>query len=52
MDSMVLPSDGRRYRRQVTFWYVPDVRRWVKFLGSTPRNNFSEELLEYKLNED
>ena len=53
LDTMVRPSDGSRaYRRQVTYWYVPDVRRWVKFQGSTPRNSFGEELLEYKLNEN
>jgi len=53
LESIVQPSDGlRAYQRQVTFWYVPDVRRWVKFQGSTPKNRFSEELLTYKLNED
>jgi len=53
LDSMVRPSDGSRaFPRQVTFWYVPDVRRWVKLQGTTPKNRFSEELLEYKLNED
>ena len=53
LDSMVRPSDGSRaFPRQVTFWYVPDVRRWVKLQGATPKNSFSEELLDYKLNED
>ena len=50
---MVRPLDGSRpFPRQVTFWYVPEVRRWVKLQGTTPRNRFSEELLSYKLNED
>jgi len=53
LDSMVQPTDGSRgFRRQSTVWYVPDVRRWVKVLISTPKLNASEELLEYKLNED
>lgn len=53
LDSMVQPLDGAHvYRRQVTLWYVPDVRRWVKLQGSTPKNLFSEELLRYKLNEN
>ncbi len=53
LDTMVRPLDGSRpFPRQVTFWYVPEVRRWVKLQGTTPRNRFSEELLSYKLNED
>jgi len=52
LESMVQRSDSPRpHPRQVTFWYAPEVRRWVKFQGSTPRNSFGEELLEYKLNE-
>lgn len=53
VDTMVQPLDGSRaYPRQVTFWYAPDVRRWVKLLVFTPRVNSNEELLSYKLNED
>jgi len=53
LQSMVQRSDRPRpHPRQVTFWYVPEVRRWVKFQGSTPANSFGEELLEYKLNEN
>ena len=53
LDTMIQPLDGSRaYPRQGTFWYVPDVRRWVKFQIVTPRARTSEELLEYKLNEN
>lgn len=53
LDTVIQPSDGSRaYQRQTTVWYVPNVRRWVKFQGVTPKVTFSEELLEYKLNED
>lgn len=53
LDSMVQPSDGSRaYPRQVTYWYSPDVRRWVKLLGFTSSARFDEELLSYKLNEN
>ena len=53
LESTVHPLDGSRaYQRQATFWYVPDVRRWVKFKVVTPRVSVSEELLEYKLNEN
>lgn len=53
LDSTVQPSDGlRAFRRQLSVWYVPEVRRWVKLQGETPRNRFSEELLGYKLNEN
>lgn len=53
LDSTVQPLDGSRaFQRQATFWYVPDVRRWVKFQVVTPRTRISEELLEYKLNEN
>jgi hypothetical protein len=53
MDSIVQPANNSRaFSRQLTTWYVPDVRRWVKLQGVTPRASFSEELLEYKLNED
>jgi hypothetical protein len=53
VESTVRPSGGSRaYPRDLTYWYVPDVRRWVKDQGVTPRNKFSSELLEYKLNEN
>jgi len=53
LDSTVQPVDGSRaFSRQGTFWYVPEVRRWVKFQIVTPRASISEELLEYKLNEN
>jgi hypothetical protein len=53
VDTVVQPLDGSlAYPRRVTFWYVPDVRRWVKLQVFTPRVSSSEELLAYKLNED
>ena len=53
VESTVRPSDGSRaYPRDLAYWYVPEVRRWVKYQGTTPRNKFSSELLEYKLNEN
>ena len=54
LDSMVQPSGGTRaYRRQVTLWYVPEVRRWVKNqIFTSPNSSGSEELLDYKLNEN
>lgn len=54
LDSFVQPVVGvtRPFRRQVTFWYAPEVRRWVKFQGTTPMATFGEVLLEYKLNEN
>lgn len=53
VESTVRPQDGSRaYPRQLTYWYVPDVRRWVKYQGTTPKVSFGSELLEYKLNEN
>ena len=47
------PFDGSRaFQQQATFWYVPEVRRWVKLQAVNPNRRLSEELLEYKLNED
>lgn len=47
------PLDGSRaYQQQASFWYVPEVRRWVKLESVTPNRRLSEELLEYKLNEN
>ena len=40
------------YQAQGTIWYDPEVRRWVKFQTVSPNVKGSEELLEYKLNED
>jgi hypothetical protein len=53
LDSTVETVDGtRNFRRQSTFWYVPEVRRWVKLSVTAPRLSAGEELLSYKLNED
>ncbi len=53
VESTARPSDGSRaYPRDLAYWYVPEVRRWVKYQGTTPRNKFGSELLEYKLNEN
>ncbi len=53
LESVVQPSDrSRAYQRNGSFWYVPEVRRWVKLEVITPRQMVSEELLSYKLNED
>jgi hypothetical protein len=45
--------DGRAPQFKGSYWYVPEVRRWVRMQvigpGGAPA---SEELLEYKLNED
>ena len=47
------PIDGSSaFVQQATFWYVPEVRRWVKLQSVTPNRRLSEELLAYKLNED
>jgi hypothetical protein len=35
-----------------TFWYVPEVRRWVKYQLEMPNFSGGEELLSYKLNEN
>ena len=53
LENIVQPSDGSRlFEWQATFWYVPDVRRWVKFVSTPPGRTISEELLSYRLNED
>jgi len=53
VERMVQPSDGSRaYQLQGAFWYVPEVRRWVKFRFESPQITNSEELLAYKLNEN
>lgn len=40
----------RGARFESTFWYVPEVKRWVKLSYKfTPGNSGGEELLEYKL---
>ncbi len=52
-ESSVQPLDGSRaLQQQATYWYVPEVRRWVKFQFAVPEVRRSEELLSYKLNED
>jgi hypothetical protein len=46
-------TDGSgAFVQQATFWYVPEVRRWVKLQSVFPGRRLSEELLEYKLNEN
>ena len=40
------------HTRQYTFWYHPEVRRWVKLHAVSPAGESGEELLAYKLNED
>ena len=54
LESIVQPSDGssRPFPRYGAFWYVPDVRRWVKSEISTPKTRTIEELVAYKLNEN
>jgi hypothetical protein len=53
LEAVYQPLDGSRaYLQQATFWYVPEVRRWVKLQSVTPNRKLSEELLEYKLNEN
>jgi hypothetical protein len=53
MDTLVRPTGRPKgFQRKLTYWYVPDVRRWVKSRITTPQLDASEELLSYKLNED
>jgi hypothetical protein len=53
MDSLVRPAARPKgFQRKATYWYAPDVRRWVKSHITTPQLDASEELLSYKLNED
>jgi hypothetical protein len=54
---VVVEGEGRTdfyrpYAVQTSIWYVPEVRRWVKYQASNPAGVRSEELLSYKLNED
>ena len=51
-ESVVRTADGRTPQFKGTHWYVPEVRRWVKLQLVGPRGTTSEELLEYKLNEN
>jgi hypothetical protein len=44
--------DGRAPQFRGAYWYVPDVRRWVRLQVAGPGATTSEELLEYKLNEN
>jgi hypothetical protein len=46
------PSSREPTKLLSTFWYVPEVRRWVKFTYVLPNLEAEEELLEYKLNEN
>jgi hypothetical protein len=53
MDTLVRPTGRPKgFQRKLTYWYVPDVRRWVKSRITTPQLDASEELLFYKLNDD
>lgn len=45
-------ADGRNPQFKGNYWYVPEVRRWVKLQVVGPGATTSEELLAYKLNED
>jgi hypothetical protein len=50
---VIQQGDGSKESQlQATYWYAPEVRRWVKFQVLTSRISLSEELLAYKLNED
>ena len=40
------------FQQEAIFWYVPDVRRWVKLQSVAGQRRLSEELLTFKLNED
>ena len=52
-EGLVQPLDGSNaWRQQITYWYDPGVRRWVKVQNVFPKFTASEELLEYKLKED
>jgi hypothetical protein len=52
-EGLVQPMDGSNaWRQQTTYWYSPEVRRWVKLQNVLPKFTASEELLAYKLNED
>lgn len=47
-----LQQDGGTQRRVATYWYSPEVRRWVKFRSiAHSADTFEEELLSYKLAE-
>jgi hypothetical protein len=45
-------DDSSTDLRNFTYWYDPEVRRWVKLHAVTPNGESGEELLEYKLNEN
>ena len=50
--SFLLPEFPRPARVRTTYWYAPEVRRWVKFLLEASNYSSGEELLEFKLNEN
>ena len=53
IETVTSQVDGSRAGQpQFTFWYAPEVRRWVKLQVVGPKFPISEELLAYKLNED
>ena len=51
-DFVVRSPDGRAPQFKATYWYVPEVRRWVRMQVVGPAATTSEELLDYKLNEN
>lgn len=53
LEAVYQPLNGSSgFQQQATFWYVPEVRRWVRLQSVTPGRRLSEELLSYKLNEE
>jgi uncharacterized lipoprotein YddW (UPF0748 family) len=42
--------DGRRNGPQVTAWYAPEVKRYVRLIAQAVRSSREEVLLGYKLN--
>lgn len=45
-------ADGSgAFLQQITIWYAPEVRRWVKLEGRNPKGFLYEELISYKLKE-
>lgn len=50
---LVRSPDGRSSQFKIVYWYVPEVRRWVKLnVVGSQGGTVGEELLAYKLNED
>ncbi len=52
-DTLWQPTNGSpAFLRKSTYWYSPEVRRWVKVQITWPGGSGGEELLSYKLNEE